>query len=246
MRKLQILALTALLSVAYLANCTWYTWSWTSGNQIKDFGELETKKITITGVSSIHASSIGNLTIEHCPTCEETLTVTADKNVLPHIKTDRDGNQLELYLEGNISTQTPVNYHVVVKSLTTLSASGAVHVKTQNTIREKLLKIKMSGATKMNATIEVEQLTADCSGASKATLTGSATNQTIEISGSSTYNASELQSDSILNTASGSSKACLFAQQQLNGRASGASQTTYRGNAQNNIKTSGAARVRKV
>ena len=275
MKKLQILAITVLISILGSANST-YSWDWTprttitchgslyqidgktfcdgnttissSNNLIQDTGELETKKMNIAGVNNINASGIGNLTIEHCPTCEETLTVTADKNVLPHIKTDIYGRQLHVGIEDNVNiiTQAPINYYAVVKSLDAITASGTINVEAKNTIRARLLNVNMSGSTQMNASMEVEKLIANCSGSSKTTLHGTATDQDVKTSGASRYNAANLRSNNVCSKTSGASIVQLLAMQELYGHASGASNVTYSGAAQNNIKTSGAARVSKV
>lgn len=57
-----------------------------SSHYIEESGQLKTKIVDISNVNSIQASSFGHLTIEYCPTCEEILTVIADKNIMPHIK----------------------------------------------------------------------------------------------------------------------------------------------------------------
>lgn len=211
----------------------------------KKAGITKTKKITITGVNSINASTVGDMTIEQCPTCEETLTITADENILPQVKNKQSFNRLNLWVEGSTSTETPIKYHAVVKHLKALDTSGAVQASLRNIIKEDTLQVTTSGASSVKGSVDVNTLRITSDDASSVTLDGHANTQHVNASGASRYNGKMVKSHFAKIFLNGAAKVHVEAFKDLQYDCSGASHLTHSGPANVHGVLSGAAHIRK-
>src|SRR5262252_10451573 len=68
-------------------------------NAVAGSGKIVTEPRTVSDFSAVSLSGSGHVIVEQTGT--ESLTVTADDNLLPYIKTEVHGNTLELGLKDN-------------------------------------------------------------------------------------------------------------------------------------------------
>ncbi len=108
-----------------------------------------------------------------------------------------------------------------------LKASGVSKIKSQNLIKSESLNIIVSGASKIDLNIEVNDLTSDISGASKLTLKGNALHHTANLSGASKMNANELLVLSMNIEGSGVAKANINVKNKLTGEMTGVSSINF-------------------
>ena len=95
--------------------------------------------------------------------------------------------------------------------------------------------------------MEIGKLKVDLSGASDVTITGSATQLSIEASGASDFKGYDLVTDICDARASGASDIKITVNKELSAQASGASDVKYKGNGViRDLKSSGSSSVRKV
>jgi hypothetical protein len=154
----------------------------------------------------------------------QSVSVTADSNVLPVITTEVRGGTLVVEPERNFRWRTPVRVAITVAALTDIEVSGASTVEVSG-VQGSRLALDASGASTIRASGRVDTLDAEASGASRLRL-------------------SELAVRDADVDASGASSIELQVSGTLTGEASGASSVRYSGSPSVTVDTSGASSVR--
>lgn len=114
------------------------------------------------------------------------LKISADSNILPQIKSEVKNRVLRVWIDGNITTSSPLKISLSTPKINDLEASGAAKVNL-SLLAAHDLKLGGSGACNIDVKGELSNLTCVLSGASQAILathTLSALNTTL--SGAST------------------------------------------------------------
>ncbi|HEY9468078.1 MAG TPA: DUF2807 domain-containing protein [Propionibacteriaceae bacterium] len=112
----------ALLAVLLLAGCT----------IIRGSGQVSSESRQVSGFTKVELSGSGELKIEQTGT--ESLTISAEDNVLPKISSEVSGRTLILGSKSNakIIPTKPISYSLTVKDLTGLAVSGSGSVTCQS------------------------------------------------------------------------------------------------------------------
>ena len=164
----------------------------------------------------------------------ESLTITADDNLMSYIESEvRDGTLFLGNKEGILPSQ-PIRFKLNVKEIVMLDISGIVNVETGD-IATQQLDIHVSGTSTLHMSkLETQELVINLNGSTKVELmdSGEAIDQKIVLSGSNTYSAPKLRSQSVDVTISGSNDAIVWATDFLNIEASGIGNVGYYGNPQ--------------
>jgi Putative auto-transporter adhesin, head GIN domain len=187
----------ALLAVLLLAGC-----SITRGS-----GQLSSESRQVSGFTKVELSGSGELKIEQTGT--ESLTISAEDNVLPKINSEVSGGTLMLGSNAKIVPTKPISYSLTVKDLTGLAVSG-------------------SGSVTMSK-LATPALSTDISGSAAITASGTADDQDLKISGSGRFEAEQLMSKTVKVDMSGSGIASIFASDVLDIHMSGSGILTYTG-----------------
>jgi hypothetical protein len=179
----------------------------------------------VNGFSKVELSGTGELTIEKTGT--ESLSISAEDNLLPRLTSEVSGGTLTLGTEPNTSivpTQ-PITYSLTVKDLAGLAVSGSGNIQVAN-LTTAALSIKISGSGTITAG-------------------GTADDQDLEISGSGHYRAEQLTSKTVKAAISGSGTAGVVATDALDVKISGSGTLTYSGNPQIKQEISGSGKLIK-
>ena len=107
-----------------------------------------------------------------------------------------------------------------------------------------LLKVELSGASKLSALAESGQVDIDLSGASSLTLKGKAGSGKVEVSGAAKGEMGEFVMQKAMVDLSGASKANMNASELIEGEISGASKLSYQGTAVTRVDVSGASKLK--
>jgi hypothetical protein len=188
-------------------------------------GRQTTESRQVSGFTKIELSGTGEVTIEKTGT--ESLTISAEDNIVPRLTSKVSDGTLVLGTKANvtISPTKPITYAVTVKDLTGLAVSGS------GTIR----------ATNLSATA----LSIDISGSGSISMSGTVNDQDLEISGSGQYEAEQLTSKTVKASISGSGTASVLATDRLDVEISGSGTLTYSGSPQVQQEISGSGRLIK-
>lgn len=194
------------------------------GNIVTGSGVTVTEAIPVSGISGVSISSVGLLIIEQSGS--ESLTVTAEENILPLITVDVVGDLLILGIEPNtqVNTSQGVVYRLNVVELDRITLSGATQVEAAG-LNSNYLEVTLSGA-------------------STAVLAGTAERQRLIVSGASRCDAAALSSRFATVDISGASSAIVRVSELLEGQVTGAAVLEYYGNPV--VDISGGATVRRL
>lgn len=208
-------ALALLTVVLVLAAC-----SVTRGS-----GQLATESRQVSGFTKVELTGAGDLTIEQ--TGSESLTISAEDNLLPRLTSEVSGDTLVLGEEPNTSIvpTKPITYSLTVKDLNGLAVSGSGNIS-----------VPKLSATALNTKI---------SGSGAITVNGTAVDQDLEISGSGRYQAEQLTSKTVKAQISGSGTANVLATDLLDVKISGSGSLTHTGNPQVTQEISGSGKLIK-
>ena len=189
---------------------------------VKGSGNVATEHRDVIDFSSIDVGGVYQ--VEIVAGKEFSVTVEADDNILPLIKTEVEDGTLKIGSERRISPKTTVRIRISAPVIERLEVSGVANVN-------------MSG-------VNNSELAIDSSGASKIAVSGTTAKLNVEVSGATRVDAAELQADSASVEASGASNVSVSVLRELEANASGASHVTYAGSPTELRKdTSGAGSV---
>lgn len=214
--------------------------------RVEGSGVPATEERDIDPVTHINFSGTGTLTVVQSDYAS--VKVTADDNVLPHLKTDTKNGKLVLRGPSALTLRpkTKIAYVVSVPKLESLTLSGAGTVAVEKFTGEELT-VKMSGAGALALReVTFQALSAQLSGAGKMTATGTAGRTTLKLSGAGQIDAAALRTSFTDVTVSGAGTATVWATIDLKARVSGAGGVRYKGSPGIEQKVSGAGRVRPI
>jgi hypothetical protein len=218
------------------AGCSSNTHGTGSGNVINQTRSIQgVNQVTLVGTGTVLVIQ-GN---------QESLTIEAEDNIIPHIVSSVKGNMLNVSYDNTTPSPTrPVKFHLTLKDLSTITLSGAVKIETSG-FKTQNLGVSMNGAGEGNMSgLEVNTLTVSLSGAGKMNMAGTATDQTITISGAGDYQARDLKSQTTTITINGAGKGMLNVSTMLNATINGTGDISCLRNPQVNRQINGAGTVR--
>jgi hypothetical protein len=195
------------------------------GDTSNETGGVTSEARDVSGFNEVELKGVGNLSLEQ--TGSESLTVEAEEDVLPKIRTEVENKRLIISPERNTSINTikPINYKLTVKDLNTLEVSGSGDVEAED--------------------INTDELAVTIGGAGDVEIRGSADSQEVEISGSGEYKAGDLESKEATIDVRGSGLATVNVSDELEAEVSGSGSVEYIGDPMVQQEVSGAGEVRK-
>lgn len=207
-------------------------------------GKVQEENRTTEEFNGIHASGMYEI---HLVQDEDyRLKVVADENLLSLIRTEVNGGILEIRSEENIREAEALDIYISAPNIDEIDLSGAVELRGKGVFKGKELKIESSGAAQIDLSLGVDRLSLDLSGASEVKLSGAADRVRIESSGASEIKMFSLKAQYVSVDVSGASDLELYAEEELQIEASGASEIEYVGNARiTRQNLSGASNVKK-
>lgn len=196
-----------------------------SRNYIKESGIRETREVELPSFSGIDAGGAMDIDIK-CGE-EQKVEITADKNLIPYIKTEVEDGVLVIKPEKCLHRNNRITISISVPDIKSLSLSGASDVKIKN-VKNDLLNIDISGAVNVSASGETKNLKVDASG-------------------SSDIDMKKLTARSVKIDLSGSSDAKVNAVKELDVSITGTGIVTYWGNPEKiNQEISGSGSLKKA
>jgi hypothetical protein len=208
-----------------------------SGHQVTETRKVvDFKKIDISGSFKVYLKQDSSLTV----------TITADDNIMKHIKTPVKDDELYIKNKRGACNAGETVITIGVHNLDEISTSGSNEVYSNGTLVTKDLAIGMSGDTKITLSLNSANVTTDGSGSSEIYLTGQASSHKITFSGDGKLSAyGFIVGDYDIET-SGSSDCQVNALRNLHVSTSGSSDIKYKGNPSITEEKSGSSSLEKV
>ncbi len=123
-------------------------------------GIIKTEAREVSDFSALSSKSVGKVIVQQ--TGQESLTITADDNILPLLKSDVDNHVLYLGVVDNasFSPTQPIEYAVEVKRLESLNISGVGSAEIHDIQGEKLsISLDGVGSVTISGNVDVLELT---------------------------------------------------------------------------------------
>jgi Putative auto-transporter adhesin, head GIN domain len=197
-----------------------------AGNTAEEPSNVTSESRNVSGFEEIELQGVGNLSIQQ--TGSESLTVEAEEDVLPKIRTEVENNRLIIAPEPstNLQITEPINYKLTVKDLNALKLSGSGNINAEG--------------------ISTDELATTISGAGTLKAAGETDSQDIYISGAGNYEAEDLESKEVKIDVGGAGSAIVNVSDELDAKVSGSGSVKYMGDP-TTVKqdVSGAGRVSK-
>ena len=214
---------------------------------IRGSGRVISEKRDVHGFKRVELAGSGELSISQGSA--ESLTIEADDNIVPKIKTEVWGDRLKIGMESGVSVRptVPMRYTLVVRDLTELELSGSGKINA-GSLRCGDLTLDISGSGSMRLDqLTAENVRAEIDGSGNIRVVGKATGQTVQISGSGSYHAEELESSSARVSIDGSGDSTIWVHNALSASIGGSGSVEYYGNPNSISRSvSGSGRVRSL
>jgi hypothetical protein len=208
-------------------------------------GNVIKQERTVPAFNAIRISGAFDLILSQGPT--QSVTVKADENLMPIIRTEVKGDELIIENTKPIHNSHEMKVYVIVKELKKIDISGAVDMETAGKLTLDELTIDGSGASDSKMELDVRKLDIDCSGGSKLKFSGTATNVKMDVSGAVDIYAYDLLTETFHLNISGAGNAQINVSKELSAEISGAGSVRYKGKPEKiSEDVSGAGSIKKV
>lgn len=203
----------------------------------------------ITNFSAITVS--GDIDLYLSQGNEDAIAVSASEPAYrDRIRTSVENNVLKIWFDGKgwgyNQGNKKLKAYVSFKNINKLSASGAVDVHVNGSIKGNELAIHLTGASDFKGAVETVKLSLKQTGASDITISGTASATDIEAMGASNLKGYTLETETCSIRATGASDIKITVQKELTANATGASSISYKGNGViKEVHSSGASSVNK-
>ncbi len=194
----------------------------TGPNTIVGSGNVISESRTVGGYNGVSLSGAGRLIVDR--NGFDSLTITAEENIMPHLTSQVAGGLLDLGVEPgtSINTSREILYEVSARTFDELRISGAGDAEAMG-IDSRYFRVNLSGAANVTAF-------------------GTADEQEITISGAGRYDAEGTATRITTITVSGAAFARLRVSGQLNVHISGAGAVEYYGDPVLHVTGDGSVR----
>ncbi len=222
--KLLPLSIAIFLTAALVTGC--------GVTVVNGSGKSITQTRPVANFQAVVLEGLGDITITQSGT--ESLTIEAEDNVLPLIKTEVKNGALTIRFDQKdwkdvIRPTKPIKFALGVKALTGVELTGAGNILAP-ALKTTALVIKISGAGAVKFDkLEASELTTTVSGLGNAELSGVIAKQTVDLSGAGQYLAGNVAGKTVKITLSGGGNATVWAADSLDVTINGAGQVSYFG-----------------
>jgi hypothetical protein len=186
-------------------------------------GRVQSEARPVAGFEAVQLLGAGTLAITQGSA--EALTVEADENVLPPIRSEVRGGTLVLGPERSLTIGRPIRYALTVQRLSELEVDGAAEVSVHG--------------------IRTGALSVDLRGAADVTIGGQADTQRVAIAGAGTYRASGLATRETVVEINGAGTAVVHAVERLRTTINGVGTVEYVGDPRVEKTVNGLGTVRR-
>lgn len=208
----------------------------------------------VSGFERVTLKDFGEVNISQGE--NESLTVEADEEILPRIKTEVVDRGLVISVEGDwlrrISfglehfSGSAIRFHLQVRQLTGVEVMGAGKMYASR-LETPNLDVKLAGAGSIEiGSLACTALNVTLPGAGKIELAGTAESQDIQLSGAGSYQALKLESKRGKVHVSGVGNAAVYVMDELDVHISGLGGVQYKGEPRMQSSISGLGRLTKA
>lgn len=213
-------------------------------------GQTTTETRELTSFDRVALTGIGTLTIK--PGSTASLTIKADKNLMPYITTEITGSELVIAIDAGarileFGGADEPTYELTAPSITGLKNSGSGTIE-GGPFSGGAFTIEDSGSGVVDLSdVNVLTLNTTISGSGEVKIGGGLTGaQVVEVTGSGSFEAPDLESKVAAARVSGSGSVELWATEGLDASVSGSGDVSYWGSPRVTEETSGSGEIKSL
>jgi len=202
--------------------------------------------LDVSDFNEVVLEGVGTLTIEQ--TGSETLTIEANDNIIPYLRTEVENGRLVISVEDNTTLRStkPINYWLTVKNLNALTLSRSGDINT-DAISTDSLEVSLPGSGNIEAAdISTSTSEVKLTGSGSVKTAGRSNSQNVSISGSGSYQGEDLESEEAMVDVGGSGTATVNVSDDLDVSISGSGSVEYVGDPTVSQDMSGSGEVKKL
>ncbi|MEO1448062.1 MAG: head GIN domain-containing protein [Bacteroidota bacterium] len=223
-------------------------------------GALETRTLNIDAFNGITLSS--NAKVYLTQDSVQSVTITAQSNLIDILKTDVSNQIWKIDFEGCITDHEDIEIYISAPDLRQVKISGAGDIIGQTPfdvadmdliisgsgdismdLTAQHVLAKISGAGNIGLDLDVQSLESKINGAGDLSFAGTALSHDASISGSGNISAFDLASDEVIVKVSGAGNTEVSVAQTLDVTISGSGNVAYKGSPSLNLTVRGAGKV---
>jgi len=217
-------------------------------NTVVGSGKRATETRQVSGFDQVTLEGSGEVYMEQGE--KEALTVEADDNILPLVRTEVVGNRLVLGLKPNMSfnVNSPIIFHLTVKDLNALTLAGSGKIASKP-LETGSLSVNLPGSGDIILDgLTAKDLHALLAGSGKIQVSdGSVDSLDVNMAGSGDFQGGDLKTGDANVVIAGSGKVTLWPSGKLSGRILGSGDIRYYGTPSNvDIQTAGSGSVKQL
>jgi hypothetical protein len=215
------------------------------GTGVKGSGPVTSETRSLESFHAVKLQLAGDVEIVRGDRSE--VTVEAQENLLPILKTTVENGTLKLHFDQNVSYSEDVKIRVVTPSLDELDLSSSGTMKVVSPWDGEKLRLQVSGSGDIEAPeLNAASVEADINGSGTVSIGGKTGSLKADISGSGELFAENLRTQTADLDVSGSGTMKLHVDSLLKANISGSGEIFYSGEPTVNSKVSGSGEVQKV
>lgn len=213
---------------------------------IEGSGEYETEERKIGKIDEVTLTTVGKLNIEQSD--NYSLTVEAEDNILPLIRTEVSGGRLTISMKPgvNIHTSKQITYYLSVEDLDYITTTSSGDVSCPDLETGKIeIRISSSGDIAIG-NLHASELEVNISSSGDAMISGEVTEQKIDLSSSGDYNAEDLVSTECRINISSSGNAYINVSEKLIADLTSSGDLYFIGDPETDFNTSSSGSIEKI
>jgi hypothetical protein len=196
--------------------------------QLTGSGAVVSRQVPVSSFSKIQVSYAFQVRLS--TGSPEAVTIRVDDNLVDDLDVGVSDDTLRIGLSGGTSvSRATLQADVTASSVSAIETSGASAVTLVDPIRSSSFALELSGGSRFDGAVAISGGSVQLSGASDASLTGSASTLAISASGASQLHARDLSIGALTIDLSGASHGEVNVTGTISASASGASNLTYEG-----------------
>lgn len=211
---------------------------------IQGKGEPETESRNVSGFHSIEFETSGRVIFT---TGDYQVTVEAQKNLLPHLKTENENGVLRIYSDENISPSRDMIFRVSAPAIKALSLSGSGSITSQSLLESDEMRLSLGGSGEISVPQgSFNTVACDLGGSGAINLGGKANSVNVNLDGSGNIDAKSMEINELKAGISGSGSVSAHVIQALKADISGSGEVIYSGSPSVESNISGSGEVKKL
>jgi hypothetical protein len=179
-------------------------------------------------------STAGNFDVHIKIDGHESLKITGPADLLKEIETPVEDGVLQVRYRRDLYREhdhDKVEVEISAKALSSLSGAGAVKIEVDGALTGDKVKISTAGSGKIITGVKAGAFEASTAGSGDLSLKGNATSAKYSLAGSGKVNATDLKSEDVRISISGSGNAHVYADKTISASVAGSGSIRYSGNA---------------